>query len=384
MILYKALGDQTIVWFSKANQYLILDPLTAQILKGLEKGVKISELFEWIGEVPLSLGRHRLDDGAARKRFQEHATQVQENIFEVLKEGFIEDERTSTDFDFETEVYETKKLYQIGSLSFEIHFSSERDFLLIHPKFAHLEISDSSVLTKNCIIKCAYQDRFYHLEIDGTYEGRWDYKNLHFLIGRLYMRILERVHENKESDWGAVFHASAVGNQDSCVLMMGESGSGKSTSVALLNANGINCLADDFVPMDKNGLIYPFPAGISIKSGSVQALNKFYPELVDQNPIDLSAHKKEIRYIPIFNEDLRKTTECKALVFIKFNDSVEFAMEPLSRLKLFEALIPESWISDDPAFVPFFMDWLSDIPCYSLVYSDHNKMISTVNELLEL
>ena len=372
MILYKALGDQTIVWFSKANQYLILDPLTAQILQGLEKGVGISELFEWIGDLSLS-----------RKRFQEHATQVQSNIFEVLIDGFIEEEMASEEFDFEAQVYEAKKLYQIGSLSFEIHFSSERDFLLIHPKFAHLEISDNSEHI-NCVIRCAYQDHFYHLEIDGIDQGRWDYRNLHFLIGRLYMRVLERIHENKESDWGAVFHASAVGNQDSCVLMMGESGSGKSTSVALLNANGINCLADDFVPMDKKGQIYPFPAGISIKPGSVQALSKFYPNLLNQNPVDLNDTKKQIRYIPIFNEDLRKTTKCKALVFIKFNDSVEFAIEPLPRQKLFEALIPESWISDDPAFVPYFMDWLSEIPCYSLVYSDHNKMISAVNKLLEL
>ncbi|ARN77266.1 hypothetical protein BST97_04315 [Nonlabens spongiae] len=373
MILFKALGDQTIVWFSKANQYLILDRLTAEILRGLEKGVGISELFDCIGDVPLS-----------RKRFQEHATQVQTNIFEVLKDGFIEEDIVSEEFDFEAQVYKTKKLYQIGSLSFEIHFSSERDFLLIHPKFAHLEVSRESEIQQLHQIKCAYQDRFYHLEIDDRYEGRWDYENLHFLIGRLYMRILERVHENREKDWGAVFHASAVGNDDSCVLMMGESGSGKSTSVALLNANGIHCLADDFVPMDKNGKIYPFPAGISIKPGSVQALSKLYPNLLDQNPIDLSAHKKQIRYIPIFNEDLRKTTKCKSLVFIKFNESVEFDMEPLSRQKLFEELIPESWISDDPAFVPYFMDWLSEIPCYSLVYSNHNKMISAVNELLEL
>ncbi len=371
MILFKALGDQTIVWFSEANQYLILDRLTAEILRGLDKGVEISELFEWIGDVSLS-----------RKRFQEHATQVQTNIFEVLKDGFIGEEIASEEFNFEAQVYNTIKLYQIGSLSFEIHFSTERDFLLIHPKFAHLEIEDENNSLHSHKIKSAYHDQFYHLEVDGHNDGRWDYQNLHFLIGRLYMRILERIHRNREEDWGAVFHASAVGNQDSCVLMMGESGSGKSTSVALLHAHQIKCIADDFVPMDKNGQIYPFPAGISIKSGSVATLKKFYPNLLDQNPIDLSAHKKEIRYIPIFNENLRKTRRCKALVFIKFNDSVEFTMKPLQRQKLFEELIPESWISNDTAFVPHFMDWLSEIPCYSLVYSDHNKMISAVNELL--
>lgn len=374
MIHYKALENHFIVWFSKANQYLILDPVTAEVIKQLDSDKSIDQIQEKL---------HQTSNIEAVDS-REFVEQVQENIYDVLRFGFTDEPESIESFDFESSIeFSFKKIYHINSLSFEIHFSSERDFLLIHPKFQHLEVQNSVDSMDKCIIKCAYHKQLYHLEIDGHYEGHWYYQNLHFLIGRLYMRMLERVHNNQEKDWGAVFHASAVGNNDSCVMMMGESGSGKSTSVALLNASGINCLADDFVPMDKQGRIYPFPAGISIKPGSVELLDEYYPNLKLQETIDLNATKKGLRYIPIFHQNLRQTTECKALIFIKYKASVELTIELLPTQKLFETLIPESWLSDDPKFVSFFMNWLSEIPCYTLTYSDQNKMIAEVNKLLE-
>ncbi|MDB9922515.1 hypothetical protein OAC95_03240 [Polaribacter sp.] len=64
------------------------------------------------------------------------------------------------------------------------------------------------------------------------------------------MELIQAVHQNKEEDWIGVFHASAVGNSKKTVLFLGDSGNGKSTSLAILQANGFTCIADDFVPVD--------------------------------------------------------------------------------------------------------------------------------------
>lgn len=72
--------------------------------------------------------------------------------------------------------------------------------------------------------------------------------------------------QKEEDKWLGVFHASAVSNGEKAVLFLGDSGNGKSTSLALLQANGFTCLADDFVPVDaEKRAVYSFPAAISIK-----------------------------------------------------------------------------------------------------------------------
>jgi serine kinase of HPr protein (carbohydrate metabolism regulator) len=47
-----------------------------------------------------------------------------------------------------------------------------------------------------------------------------------------------------------IFHASAVSNGEKSILLLDDSGNGKSTSLGLLQANGFTCLADDFIPIN--------------------------------------------------------------------------------------------------------------------------------------
>ncbi|MGB5981734.1 MAG: hypothetical protein WBG46_06285 [Nonlabens sp.] len=376
MIHYKALEDQFIVWFSKANQYLVVDSLTKRIIELLDQGFKTEQLLEEIENI----GKFSLSEVKERIR------QVDKNIYQVLIHGFS-DEMSNVERELPNNPSHSAqhRIYKIDSLLFEIQFSGKRDFLLIHPKFKHLEVLENSLQNKNDIaikIKTVVSDGFYHLEFDGSYVNRWQSNELHYLIGRLYMLILERIHDKEESEWGAVFHASAIGDDKSNVMMMGESGSGKSTSVALLNAHGLKCIADDFVPMDKNFKVYPFPAGISIKHGSLKPLKAFYPDLNKEESYDLSINKKAIRYLPLQHDDLRYSSICKALIFVKYDPDHFHQMERMSVLEAFQILIPESWLSDDPEFVGNFLEWCSNIPCYRLRYCDAEKMVHSVRELM--
>ena len=92
------------------------------------------------------------------------------------------------------------------------------------------------------------------------------------------MEFIQAMYHKEESEWMGVFHASAVSNQQKAVLFLGDSGNGKSTSLALLQKHGFQCLADDFVPVAaKNKEVYHFPAAISVKNSSLQTLAPLYP-----------------------------------------------------------------------------------------------------------
>ena len=86
------------------------------------------------------------------------------------------------------------------------------------------------------------------------------------------MKIIEYIYGKPEDNWMGVFHASALSYKKDTILFLGDSGSGKSTSLALLQAHGFHCVADDFVPIDNDQLVHSFPAGISIKENSLKTL----------------------------------------------------------------------------------------------------------------
>jgi len=57
-----------------------------------------------------------------------------------------------------------------------------------------------------------------------------------------------------------IIHGSAVSDGKSTILFTAECGGGKSTIAALLQAHGLNVIADDMVSIaTKTGKIYPFP-----------------------------------------------------------------------------------------------------------------------------
>ena len=88
------------------------------------------------------------------------------------------------------------------------------------------------------------------------------------------MKIIECIYNKNEAEWMGVFNASAINFKDENILILGDSGNGKSTSLALLQAQGFQCIADDFVPIDQAQNVYSFPAGISIKKKTVSVLLK--------------------------------------------------------------------------------------------------------------
>jgi len=367
--LNKKIEDKTIVWFENSNQYLVLEPLVADIVTDLSENKNldiIADKLENNLEIPLKLAKDFIKD-INDKILKPNIIPLKkksENCYHKIPETFL-----------------FIKYYQINSKVFKVFFSNEFELSLIHPKFAHLEVPEVSEI--DFIFQVFNNSKDTYLIVDSVVIGNWSPEDIHYFQGKFSMKIIECVYEKGEENWMGVFHASAVNYNDNAILILGDSGNGKSTSLALLQAQGFHCVADDFVPIDTTTKIHAFPAGISIKKNSLPVLLKDYPELKSSAEYHYTRLNKTVRYLPPKNINYQKKHPCKAFVFIKYDSTTEFEITKISSTKAFENLVPDSWISSIPKNVSIFLNWFEKLPSYQITYSNNEMMYKSIKNIFE-
>lgn len=370
-LLFKIVEDKTITWIEDSNEYIVLENTTADILKRLSKGVSVIEIARGLSkklEVPLEKAKDFILD-------------LQINIFSnknLDHVDIINDYRAIK----KPTSYEYIKYYKINNIIFKVSFLSETELSFIHPKFDHLVIENSTVFHNEFDI--FIDNNFIFLYVNNIIIGSWSSKNVHFFQGKFSMELIQKIHQKREDEWIGVFHASAISNGEKSMLFLGDSGNGKSTSLALLQASGFICLADDFVPVDsKKQEVYSFPASISIKKNSLKTLIPIYPELDTSEEYHITRLNKVVRYLKPNNPNYFAHLPCNDLVFIKYVASSDLICEKISSIDAFQQLIPDSWLSPKKENAKIFLDWFNNLNCYQLTYSNNNKMIETVSKIFK-
>ena len=277
--------------------------------------------------------------------------------------------------------YAFKKQYQIDAVCIQIEYESEFELELIHPKFAHLEVFKKTNIDLTLQIFTDHGHTF--LLKNNILFNDWSRENIHYFQGKVSMLIVQEIHKKNEEEWMGVFHASAVGDGNKSMLFLGDSGKGKSTCLALLQANGFDCIADDFVPISKNEKVYSFPSAISVKKSSWKMLSKYYPEIYSQKEYYFSSHNKTVKYLPPSNQKSDNAFQCDTLVFIRYYENIETQLQSISNIEAFERLLPDSWISNRKENVSVFLNWFSQTKCYSLSYSNNQEMFDVVKKLYQ-
>ena len=363
-LLYKELEDKTIVWFSDSNEYIVVESLVAQILSLLERNTEKSEILTTILreiDIPNQQAKNLIDDVEVLLNTSKKEHEIVEPIIEPNS-------------------FELSKFYLINDFIFQVDFLSEYEVSLVHPKFAHLEIESQEKIDFH--YKVYSNDNVICFSINNQIIGSWNLNEVHFFQGKFSMKLVENIHQKNEDEWLGVFHASAISNGKESMLFLGDSGNGKSTSLALLQANGFTCLADDFVPIDaKKQEVYSFPSAISIKKNSLQTLLPLYPELENSAEYHFKKLNKIVRFLPPNNSDYTNHLPCKALVFIKYIKDSDLIVNQISKTEAFEQLVPDSWLSPIKKNAKIFLNWFSKLPCYQLTYSNNQKMIETVSKI---
>ena len=370
-ILYKTTEGKTITWFESSNKYLILENTTADILKRLNKGISVNEIAEDLSKnlsVPLDTTIDFIKDLEKRIYGAKEKIETEELID-------YKDIQIPKSFEF-------IKYYKVNNVVFKISYLSEKELSLVHPKFAHLVNEDLAsfdyefdVFIKNNAI---------FLFVDKKQIGAWDNKNIHYFQGKFSMEFIQKIHQKEENEWMGVFHASAVSNEKKSILFLGDSGNGKSTSLALLQAHGFTCLADDFVPIDSEKReVYSFPASISIKKSSLKTLLPIYPELATTAEYNFTRLNKIVRYLKPNNNNYFSHLPCNDLVFIKYVKDSDLNCKKIAKIDAFQQLIPDSWLSPKKENAQIFLDWFDSLNCYQLTYSKNEEMLKTVSKIFD-
>lgn len=368
-IIVKEIEDKNIIWFKNSNSYFVFEPIVAQIISKIEAKLSVSEIENWCFKklnVP-----------------KEISTEFVTNIYEIYAKNNIlpkDVETNSAAIDIPTSFY-SEKQYCINDFIFQIQFETEYHESKIHSTFSHLEIDTPS--NYNFSYKVFENENSIVFLKNNNFIGKWTKDNVHLFQGKLSMHLLIDIYNKPERDWLGVFHASAISNGKESMLFLGDSGNGKSTSLALLNANGFSCIADDFVPIDTHKNINVYPAAISIKKNSIKTLLPFYPELENAAEYHFKKLHKIVRYIAPQEINYSQKLKCKALIFIKYNPEIALEINSISQIDAFQQLIPDSWISPLEENVAIFLDWFLELPCYELIYSNTEKMIKTVSNIFK-
>ncbi len=276
------------------------------------------------------------------------------------------------------------KFYSVNDCIYSVEYETESIEYLIHPKFAHLEISTINDGDHHFQV-FQHNERFV-LRVNGTIIGQWLPEEAHYLTGRFSMELLIRMYRKTESDWMAVFHASALSKGNKCILFLGDSGSGKSTLAAVLMSCGFDLLADDFVPVDVDTReVFYFPAAVSVKKNAMDHLIPLYPQLEAAAEFYYPGMGKTVRYLSPTHQSINPAFSypCRALVFVKYQRGSGMILEKMPKDIAFQHLVPDSWISPLPENAARFLDWFLDLPCYQLTYSSNGKMVVAIEELFQ-
>ena len=368
-IITKKLEDKEIVWFQEANRYLLVEQTAANIINDLyykEDPKSIATKLNNKIDIPIDVALEF----------------IQKIKNDIVIPNTIGHKVEETNLSYKIpEKFTFEKFYLINSKIFKVFFSNEFELSLIHPKIAHLEVKQHSII--DFTFQVFHYSKKTFLILDSKLIGSWSVEDIHYFQGKFSMKIIECIYEKEEKDWMGVFHASALNYNKNTLLILGDSGNGKSTSLALLQAQGFQCIADDFVPIDVSKKIHTFPAGISIKKNSLPVLLDYYPELKNSAEYHYSRLNKTVRYLPPKNINYHEKNLCKALVFIKYDSKTDFEISKISSLEAFEKLVPDSWISPIPKNATTFLEWFEKLPCYQLTYSNNKKMYAAVKDIFE-
>jgi hypothetical protein len=195
------------------------------------------------------------------------------------------------------------------------------------------------------------------------------------------MHLLCFSHNKTEQDWIGTFHVSTITDGHSSLLVIGESGKGKSTLCAVLATSGFSLLADDVSPMlSGTKSIYYNPSAISVKEGAFSLLSPLVDGFKNLPSVQFNKGKGLLKYMACQapNENFYP---CKGIILVNYQPEAETKLEKVSVQTLLETLIPESWLSPNPVHAKEFLDWLSSVNAYELTYSDSNSVSQDISQL---
>jgi hypothetical protein len=295
-------------------------------------------------------------------------------IIQVSKKMEAKVEPEPADFKF-------RKIYRIGKSVLNIDYHDEWMQHLIHPSFMHLETTGQ--LFQKHHIRCYRTNKLLVLTHNDKIIEAFDSDSVEYYKGAVSQLIYSIIYKKSFSGWMCTLHASGVHFNNKAFVFSAAAGSGKSTTSAILKASGLEYISDDFIAATPDGNVYPFPATISVKDGSFAVLSKYYPELSDK-VLEKAATGKMVRYLPVnnYSASIKNGIPVNGFVFVEYKPESSFELNDVTKKEALQLLLKETWVNPGTEFVMAFFDWIEKTNFYRMTYSDNDKMISTIKNML--
>ncbi|MEZ4801882.1 MAG: hypothetical protein R2797_03855 [Gelidibacter sp.] len=366
------IGNNYVLWFERSNSYVVISATTYRLLsfffESQNKETFIQQLQEYFN----------ISENEAKSYFtdfscflddlnpENHTLERKESISKIPSPKFSHQ-------------------YNFDNSSIVINYGSEKLSQLIHPYLQHALIKDSK--SAKTVFDIFDDHGLLYLFKNKSFIGSYNMASFHFLQGKFAMELVTSIYDNSESDWLATFHASTVCNEEEAIMIIGDSGNGKSTLSALLMAHGFDLLADDFTPMlAKNQQLYRFPAAISIKKGAFKTIEDLFEDFKSLKSQKSNSKPITVKYLPPSKpfKSSQKQFECHKLVRVKYSENSLNELCKATSETILQTFIPDSWISPKSEHSKKFLDWLSNLKFYELTYNDNDFAIAKFKELFAL
>ncbi len=329
--------------------------------------------------------------GKLMKRYglgEEEAKRFVIEIIEVL-EGLkkVEEDKLEIENLVEDETDEDKIIhtYKANDVVVRFEFATEILEYYNHHSFAHMEIEIGNEKEADAVFRVFDSGGKHVLKQIKPVEQEWTDTEIPGLKRRILIEFGNVIYKKDISEWMSIIHGAIITNRKNAMMLSSASGSGKSTFAALMQKEGYELASDDYVPLDgETALIYPFPAAFSVKAGSFELLSKFYPELRTTPEKKFRLTNKSLRFLPPVHHKNFNYSPFPAthLVFVKYNPKIKYKLEPLTIPEAMKLFTEEAWISGNPVYAERFIEWFSGLKCYSLEYSDSERVVEEIGELL--
>ena len=369
----KKFGKSYLVWFQNSNLYFYLEEPAWYVFRKTVKrhkserianefsnryGLSYKDSLNFVVEVRQKI--KELNQTSNRKKYiDKFADKINKQVSSPYSSHSYNMQKKIIEFSYETSELEN----------------------FIHPLIKHIETTEE-FKDKSHFELFTYKNKVV-FKVDNAFKGSWAKDESEFVKGRVFVELLNVLHNKTEADWLMTVHASAISNGRKTILFSAAPGSGKTTFAALLQTQGYHIISDDFVPIEQSTFkAYPLPVAMSVKEGSLELLTSHYPELEEKSVVKINS-KKKVKYLPVDTKMMNMIFPVNEFVFIKYDSSVDILLEKVEPIEALKKLFEEAWIPPAAENVAIFLDKILNASFYTLTYSNNQMAIEAINQIFE-